>query len=429
MSEKLFLSTGGHIWSESSLRERPLSEQYPIKKGESKEEYEERLGLIDLYSENKDDANNSGTVEIAEDLDKPSKEYIFRKLGKLAIGYLFDLKERNPDMYRSEQTPDNMRKRGIFYLKQFEKLQPDAARLIKMNKGYFLKNIPNEMTPNGYINTASDFLNGKKRKDGNGYIFKDDVSRAKEKENAIKESREKWSLKQKETDFWSRVAEAYMYQFVSSYGLFDSPTGSRAYPIFPSKVDDFLNGVDCAFNIPVETDAGDVVYIPISLDLTTATTKQEDPSGKFSKFRDWAGGQTTLRYALEQTDREDEEGGELKIFKPQKLPNFVIGISRESIKKLIAPNPANGKSRRPSEELKKSIYRQIYQQCDLRMKYYGIFLNGDDGELGTEANNMKLLMDYFDKMSNNGSGKSASESERLVREWIRHEADSNPFSE
>ena len=426
MSEKL--SVSGEIWSDSSLEKRSLSEQYPIKEGETKEEYEERLGLIDLYSENENDADNSSTVEIAEDLDEPSKEYIFRKLGKLAIGYLFDLKERDPDTYRSEQTSDNMRERGIFYLKQFEKLQPDA-RFIKKNKGYFLKNIPNEMTPNGHINTASDFLNGKKRKNGNGYIFKDDVSRAKEKENEIKESRKKWSSEQKETDFWSRVAEAYMYQFVSSYGLFDSPTGSRAYPIFPSKVDDLLHGVDCAFNIPVETDAGDVDYIPISLDLTTATTKREDPSGKFSKFRDWAGGQTTLRYALEQTNREDEEGGELKIFKPQKLPNFVIGVSRESIKKLIAPNPTNGKSFRPSEEFKKSIYRQIYQQCNLRMKYYGIFLNSDNRELRTEANNMKLLMEYFDKMSNNGSGKSISESERLVREWIRHEADSNPFSE
>ena len=426
MSEKL--SVSGEIWSDSSLEKRSLSEQYPIKEGETKEEYEERLGLIDLYSENENDADNSSTVEIAEDLDEPSKEYIFRKLGKLAIGYLFDLKERDPDTYRSEQTSDNMRERGIFYLKQFEKLQPDA-RFIKKNKGYFLKNIPNEMTPNGYINTASDFLNGKKRKNGNGYIFKDDVSRAKEKENEIKESRKKWSSEQKETDFWSRVAEAYMYQFVSSYGLFDSPTGSRAYPIFPSKVDDLLHGVDCAFNIPVETDAGDVVYIPISLDLTTATTKREDPSGKFSKFRDWAGGQTTLRYALEQTNREDEEGGELRIFKPQKLPNFVIGVSRESIKKLIAPNPTNGKSFRPSEEFKKSIYRQIYQQCNLRMKYYGIFLNSDNRELRTEANNMKLLMEYFDKMSNNGSGKAISESERLVRKWIRHEADSNPFSE
>ncbi len=426
MSEKL--SVSGEIWSDSSLKKRSLSEQYPIKEGETKEEYEERLGLIDLYSENENDADNSSTVEIAEDLDEPSKEYIFRKLGKLAIGYLFDLKERDPDTYRSEQTSDNMRERGIFYLKQFEKLQPDA-HFIKKNKGYFLKNIPNEMTPNGYINTASDFLNGKKRKNGNGYIFKDDVSRAKEKENEIKESRKKWSSEQKETDFWSRVAEAYMYQFVSSYGLFDSPTGSRAYPIFPSKVDDLLHGVDCAFNIPVETDAGDVVYIPISLDLTTATTKREDPSGKFSKFRDWAGGQATLRYALEQTNCEDEEGGELKIFKPQKLPNFVIGINRESIKKLIAPNPTNGKSFRPSEEFKKSIYRQIYQQCNLRMKYYSIFLNSDNRELRTEANNMKLLMEYFDKMSNNGSGKAISESERLVRKWIRHEADSNPFSE
>ena len=33
------------------------------------------------------------------------------------------------------------------------------------------------------------------------------------------------------------------------------------------------------------------------------------------------------------------------------------------------------------------------------------------------------------EMSNNGSGKAISESERLVREWIRHEAGSNPFSE
>ena len=426
MSEKL--SVSGEIWSDSSLKKRSLSEQYPIKEGEPEEEYEERLGLIDLYSGNEDDADNSSTVEIAEDLDEPSKEYIFRKLGKLATGYLFDLKERDPDTYQSEQTPDNIHKRGNFYLKQFEELKPDFS-FIKKNRTYYLKNIPDEITPYGNVNTASDFLNGKKQKNGNGYIFKDDVSRAKEKEDVIKKSREKWSSEQQETDFWSRVAEAYMYQFVSSYGLFDSPTGLRAYPIFPSKVDDLLHGVDCAFNIPVETDAGDVVYIPISLDLTTATTKKEDPSGKFSKFRDWAGGQTTLRYALEQTDREDEEGGELKIFKPQKLPNFVIGVSRESIKKLIAPNPTSGKSLRPSEKYKESIYRQIYQQCVLRMKYYEQFLNSNDRKLKTEAENMKLLMEYFDKMSNNGSGKAISESERLVREWIRHEAGNNPFSE
>lgn len=424
MSEKL--SVSGEIWSDSSLKKRSLSEQYPIKEGEPKEEYEERLGLIDLYLEDENDADNSGTVEIAEDLDEPSKEYIFRKLGKFATGYLFDLKERDPDTYQSEQTPDNMRKRGIFYLKQFEKLQPDA-HFIKKNKGYFLKNIPNEMTPNGHINTASDFLNGKIGRNGM-YIFKDDISRAEDKKKVIERSRENWSSEQKETDFWSRVAEVYMYQFVSSYGLFDSPTGSRAYPIFPSKVDDLLHGVDCAFNIPVETDAGDVVYIPISLDLTTATTKKEDPSGKFSKFRDWAGGQTTLRYALEQTDREDEEGGELKIFKPQKLPNFVVGINRESIKKLIAPNPTNGKSLRPSEKLKKSIYRQIFLQCDFRMKYYSIFLNSDDKELRTEAENMKLLKEYFSKMSeSDGSSEIISKPEQLVTDWIRHEIDTNPF--
>jgi hypothetical protein len=424
MSEKL--SVSGEIWSDSSLKKRSLSEQYPIKEGEPKEEYEERLGLIDLYSEDEDDADNSSTVEIAEDLDEPSKEYIFRKLGKLATGYLFDLKERDPDTYQSEQTSDNMRKRGIFYLKQFEKLQPDS-NFIKKNKGYFLKNIPNEMAPNGHINTASDFLNGKKRTDGNGYIFKDDVSRAKEKENVIKESREKWSSEQKETDFWSRVAEVYMYQFVSSYGLFDSPTGLRAHPIFPSKVDDLLHGVDCAFNIPVETEEGDAVYIPISLDLTTATTKRDDSSGKFSKFRDWAGGQTTLHYALEQTEREDGEGGELKIFKPQKLPNFVVGVSRESIKKLIAPNPTSGKSLRPNEVYKESIYRQIYQQCVLRMKYYEQFLNSNDRELKTEAENMKLLMEYFDKMSNNGSGEAISESEQLVIKWTQNAIEKNPF--
>lgn len=426
MSEKL--SVSGEIWSDSSLKKRSLSEQYPIKEGEPEEEYEERLGLIDLYSGNEDDADNSSTVEIAEDLDEPSKEYIFKKLGKLATGYLFDLKERDSDLYRSEQTPINMRERGNYYLRRFKELQPDF-QFIEENKGYFLKNIPDERTPYGYINTASDFLNGKKRRNGIGYIFKDDVSRAEEKKKAIEQSRKDWSPEQKETDFWSRVAEVYMYQFVSSFGLFDSPTGLRAYPIFPSEVDDLLHGVDCAFNIPVSTKDGGEVYIPISLDITTATTKKEDPSGKLNKFRDWAGGQTTLRYALEQTDREDGEGGELKIFKPQKLPNFVIGISRESIKKLIAPNPTNGKSLRPNEEFKKSIYRQIYQQCDLRMKYYGIFLNSNDMELRTEANNMKLLMEYFGKMSNNGSGKAISESERLVRKWIRHEADSNPFSE
>ena len=95
MSEKL--SVSGEIWSDSSLKKRSLSEQYPIKEGEPKEEYEERLGLIDLYSEDEDDADDSSTVEIAENLDDPSKEYIFRKLGKLATGYLFDLKERDSD--------------------------------------------------------------------------------------------------------------------------------------------------------------------------------------------------------------------------------------------------------------------------------------------------------------------------------------------
>ena len=426
MSEKL--SINGEIWSDESLRKLSPSERYPIIEGESEEKYAERLELInDLSSEDEDDTDELNTVEIVEDLDEPSEEYIFRKLGKLATGYLFDLKERDPDIYQSEQTPDNIHKRGNFYLKQFEELKPDFS-FIKKNRTYYLKNIPDEMTPNGHINTASDFLNGKKQKNGNGYIFKDDVSRAKEKEDVIKKSREKWSSEQQETDFWSRVAEAYMYQFVSSYGLFDSPTGLRAYPIFPSKVDDLLHGVDCAFNIPVETDAGDVVYIPISLDLTTATTKKEDPSGKFSKFRDWAGGQTTLRYALEQTEREDGKGGELKIFKPQKLPNFVIGVSRESIKKLIAPNPTNGKSLRPSEKLKKSIYRQIFLQCDLRMEYYGIFLNSDDRELRTEAKNMKLLKEYFSKMSeSDGSSEIISKPERLVTDWIRHEIDTNPF--
>lgn len=425
MSEKL--SINGEIWSDESLRKLSPSERYPIIEGESEEKYAERLELIeDLSSEDEDDNDELNTVKIVEDLDKPSEEYIFRKLGKLATGYLFDLKERDPDMYQSEQTPDNMRKRGNFYLKQLEELKPNYS-FIKENRAYYLKNIPDEITPYGNVNTALDFLDGKKKKTGMGYVFKDDVSRAIEKEKKIEQSRKDWSSKQKETDFWSRVAEAYMYQFVSSFGLFDSPTGLRAHPIFPSKVDDLLHGVDCAFNIPVETEAGDAVYIPISLDLTTATTKQEDPSGKFNKFRDWAGGQTNLRYALEQTDREDGKGGELKKFKPQKLPNFVVGVSRESIKKLIAPNPTSGKSLRPNEVYKESIYRQIYQQCLLRMKYYSIFLNSDDRELRTEAKNMKLLMEYFGKMSNNGSGEAISKSEQLVRDCIQHAIDNTPF--
>ena len=427
MSEKLSIS--GEIWSDRSLRKLSPSERYPIIDGESEEEHVKRLNLInDLCSEDEDDADELNTVEIVEDLDKPSREYIFRKLGKFATGYLFDLKERKPDIYQSEQTPDNMHERGTFYLRQFENLQPDS-HFIKKNKEYYLKNIPDERTQSGHINTASDFLNGKKGRNGIGYIFKDDISRAEDKRKTIEQLRKNWSPEQRETDFWSRVAEAYMYQFVSSYGLFDSPTGLRAYPIFPSKVDDLLHGVDCAFNIPVSGEDGGEVYIPISLDLTTATTKKEDPSGKFRKFRDWAGGQTTLHYALEQTDREDEEGGELKIFKPQKLPNFVIGVSRETIKKLIAPNPTNGKSLRPSGELKKSIYRQIYRQCSLRMMYYdyGNFLNSDDRELRTEAKNMKLLMEYFGKMSDNGSGEAISQSEQLVLNWTRHEKENNPF--
>lgn len=426
MSEKL--SANGEIWSDRSLKKLSLSERYPITEGESEEDYAKRLELIeDLSSEDEDDNDELNTVKIVEDLNKPSKKYIIRKLGKLATGYLFDIKNRDPDTYQSEQTPDNMRKRGNFYLKQLEKLQPDFS-FIKENRAYYLKNIPDEITSYGHVNTALDFLDGKKKKNGVDYIFKDDISRAIEKGKKIEQSRKDWSSDQKETDLWSRVAEAYMYQFVSSFGLFDSPTGLRAHPIFPSKVDDLLHGVDCAFNIPVETKVGDTVYIPISLDLTTATTKQEDPSGKFSKFRDWAGGQTTLRYALEQTDREDGEGGELKIFKPQKLPNFVIGVSRESVKGLISPNPTNGKPRHPNEHFKKSIYRQIYQQCVLRMKYYSNFLNSDDGELGTEAKKMKLLMEYFGKMSeDDGSSKAISKPEQLVMSWVQHEIDSSPF--
>ncbi len=426
MSEKL--SANGEIWSDRSLKELSLSDRYPIIEGESEEDYAKRLELIEgLCSEDEGDTDELNTVEIVEDLGKPSEKYIFRKLGKLATGYLFDLKERDSGTYQSEQTPDNMHKRGIFYLKQLEELEPDFG-FIKENRTYYLKNIPDEITPYGNVNTAIDFLDGKKKKNGMGYVFKDDVSRAIEKGKKIEQSRKDWSSEQKETDFWSRVAEAYMYQFVSSFGLFDSPTGLRAYPIFPSKVDDLLHGVDCAFDIPVETEAGDAVYIPISLDLTTATTKQEDPSGKFSKFRDWSGGQTTLRYALEQTDREDGEGGELKIFKPQKLPNFVVGISRENVKALISPSPTNGKSRYPNEHFKKSIYRQIYQQCVLRMKYYNNFLNSNDEKLKMEAKNMKLLMEYFEKMSeDDGSSKAISKPEQLVTSWVQREIDNSPF--
>ena len=426
MSEKL--SINGEIWSDRSLKKLPLNERYPIEEKETEEEYSKRLELIDgLCSEDKDNTDELNTVAIAEDLDKPSKEYIFRRLGKFATGYLLDLKERDPDTYQAEQTSDNMRRRGLFYLRQFEKLQPDS-HFIKKNKGYFLKNIPNEMAQNGQINTASDFLNGKKDRNGISYIFKDDISRAEDKEKTIKQSRKNWSPEQKETDFWSRVAEVYMYQFVSSFGLFDSPTGSRAYPIFPSKVDDYLHGVDCAFNIPVSNEEGGEVYVPISLDLTTATTKKEDPSGKFSKFRDWAGGQTTLHYALEQTEREDGEGGELKIFKPQKLPNFVVGIDRESVKTLITQNPTSEESLRSNEELKKSVYRQIYNQCVLRMKFYEQFLNSNDRELRMEAKNMKLLTEYFDKMSeDDGSSKVISAPEQLVMDCIQHEIDDSPF--
>ncbi len=420
------MSKSGAIWSERALETLPLRERYPITKGESEEKYAERLELIgSLSSEDKDDTNESNTVEVVEDLDNPSKEYIFKKLGKFATGYLFDLKERKPDVFQSEQTPDNMRERGNFYLKQLKKLQPDYG-FIKENEGYFLKNIPNEINQYGHINTASDFLKGKRGRDG--YIFKDDISRAKEKKKAIEQSRRGWSSEQRATDFWSRVAEAYMYQFVSSFGLFDSPTGSRAYPIFPSTVDDLLHGVDCAFNIPVDIETGDEVYIPISLDLTTATSKKEDAGGKFNKFQDWAGGQTTLHYALEQTEREDGEGGELRIFKPQKLPNFVIGISRESVMTLITPDPTSGKPRHPNESLKKSIYRQIYQQCVLRMKYYGLFLDSNKRGLRTEANNMKLLMEYFEKMSaNDGPNEAISKPERIVTRWINHAMKMSPF--
>lgn len=423
------MSKNGEIWSDRALEKLPLRERYPITEGESEQEYAERLELISsLSSEDEDDTNESNTVEVVEDLDNPSKEYIFKKLGKFAAGYLFDLKERKPDVYRSEQTSDNMRERGNFYLKQLENLQPDYG-FIRKNERYFLKNIPDEMNQYGHINTAADFLKGKKGRNG-GYIFKDDISRAKEKKKAIEQSRKDWSPEQRAIDFWSRVAEAYMYQFVSSFGLFDSPTGSRARPIFPSKVDDLLHGVDCAFNIPVDTETGREVYIPISLDLTTVTSEKEDTSGKLDKFQDWAGGQTTLHYALEQAEREDGEGGELRIFKPQKLPNFVIGISRESVMALITPDPTSGKPRRPSESLKKSIYRQIYQQCVLRMKYYdyGLLQYSDRRELRTEANNMKLLTEYFEKMSaNDGPSKATSMPERIVTRWVNHAMKNNPF--
>ena len=133
------MSKSGAIWSKRALEKLPLRERYPITEGESEKEYAERLELISsLSSEDEDDTSESNTVEVVEDLDNPSKEYIFKKLGKFAAGYLFDLKERKPDVYQSEQTSDNMRERGNFYLKQLEKLQPDYG-FIKNNEGYFLK--------------------------------------------------------------------------------------------------------------------------------------------------------------------------------------------------------------------------------------------------------------------------------------------------
>ena len=41
---------------------------------------------------------------------------------------------------------------------------------------------------------------------------------------------------------------------------------------------------------------------------------------------------------------------------------------------------------------------------------------------------MKLLMDYFEKMSeDDGSSKAISKSEQLVMSWVRHAINNSPF--
>ena len=377
-------------WSEDSIRERSLEEQYPQIESESQEEYEARLQLIGeallgaaktethlsngkkyfVDYETTESAGKGGerTVyhghrfeEFEPDVEDLTKQYeaIFgetaseKRIRMLRMALTeSDYARTDPSFPRSIEVPrnyDNQKKLARYYVGAL-----DYTERAFVEKGLF-----------------EDFGKDRYSQEDEAYVQRvmSDISRQERANNRVALATE------------AKMFEGLFYPFVMQ-GFFDESEGARrAGIIVPSEFDDLKKKVDAAIVMPVsyvdEKGERRIVWKPISFDLTTGTG--DNKVGRIVRHFDVRHGYADIKYPSTCTGKAIDE---LK-----NIPHFAICIERGEFGWFRDRVAGGGPI---PEDLKYMINYQIQQQAILAHDYW---VNQPNGE--RKAREMRKIAEHF----------------------------------
>ena len=383
-------------WTNASIQERPLDQQYPRLEQEGQEEYETRL------------------KDIAKKIMGAYKAKTYPSNGKQ---YYLDYETTEPDGKGGE--------RVVYHGHRFEELEPDiedlsrqkyeevfgktkAERTVETLRGALRQSEEARSNPDKYplkvasprnyedqTSFARHYIGGLNYKErpfvdkgifsGYGesrYSEKDTLHLANLKARISEDERNQEYLALATT---AKMFEGTFYPFVLQ-GFFDyrrenPKMDKHAAIIVPSEFDDICGKVDTAIMLPIpfQTKEGEIKtkWLPICFDLTTGIG-----NGKVGKISDNFGkrhGYADMKYPSSCEGKPVEPLND--------VPHFALTMESTAFRRFIE-SVAGGRAL--SSDLMYMINYQIQQQAIVAQEYWG---KRPDGK--KKANEMAILANHF----------------------------------
>ena len=388
-------------WTEASLKNRSLEEQYPQGEAESDGAYAERLRRIGKY------AIEDKAIETPP---KPGKNYPYEDYqGKPAHtvvhGYRFN-------QYKPETSEEAYSQIFAERLKNQEILDAisDEMRAREDDGFRFTVNLPKSYENQKEL--ARFYIGPLDYREHSKYVGKfQDVGSDRYSivhEAKVKRWRERFLYNdEKEEDkiedrIDGRILEGLFYP-LTRVGVFDTSDGKHpAATILTSDYDDFHHKADTAVFLPLEdgeSEAGPT-YCPISFDLTIG-----HGNNKLSKIRkkfNESHGLTEIEYPSTCYKRELE---------PMKdVPHFFLCLPRDGGEfASLSESLASGK--KPPKDIQDLINYEIYVQARYWAEYWG----NQPGHEETRDNFRRIANHFSQRLELNAKGA------KLIREiHLRH---------
>ena len=383
-------------WTDASIRERPLDQQYPRLEQEGQEEYEARL---------KDIAKKIMGAYEAKTYPSNGKQYYLDyettepdgKGGERVVYHGHRFEELEPDI----EDLSRQKYEEVFGKTKAERIAETLGRALRQSEE--ARSNPDKYplrtaSPRNYEDQTSfarHYIGGLNYKErpfvdkgifsGYGesrYSEKDALHLAEVKARISEDERNQEYLAFATT---AKMLEGTFYPFVLK-GFFDfrcekPKIDKHAAIIVPSEFDDICGKVDAAIALPIAFQAkeGEIKtkWFPICFDLTTGTG--DGKVGKISDNFSQRHGYADLKYP------SSCEGKPVEPLKD--VPHFALSLESAAFRRFIE-SVASGRT--PSSDLMYMINYQIQQQALTASEYWSKRPNGKK-----KADEMAILANHF----------------------------------